>query len=267
MPELIEVERYRRAAAEILEVPVLEVDVVDRRMLRGAIAPEALTAALVGRSFRAARRRGKLLVLDTDAPGGAGPSLGLRFGMTGGLIVGGTPVIDRLRHSSATVGEQWVRFRMSFGDGRTLELHDPRRFASVWLDPDESVLGPDATEITLAGLRSALAGRGLPGPALKARLMDQSRLAGLGNLLADEILWRAALAPARPASGLSPTELRRLHRQLHATLDRLTEAGGSHLGELVPERHPGGRCPKDGAELSTGVVGGRTTWWCPRHQV
>jgi formamidopyrimidine-DNA glycosylase len=102
--------------------------------------------------------------------------------------------------------------------------------------------------------------------ALKARLLDQSRLAGVGNLIADEVLWRAGLAPARPANSLTANELRRLHRHVATGLADLIRRGGSHLGDLQPERRPGGHCPRDHAELSRGVVGGRTTWWCPRHQ-
>jgi formamidopyrimidine-DNA glycosylase len=138
----------------------------------------------------------------------------------------------------------------------------------VLLEPDEEALGPDAWQVTPAQLRSALAAR-LPssGPPLKARLQDQSRLAGVGNLLADEILWRAGLAPGRPSAGLTPAELRRLHRHLVGTLDELFERGGSHMGDLMPERRPGGHCPRDGEDLRHDTVGGRTTWWCPAHQV
>ena len=71
----------------------------------------------------------------------------------------------------------------------------------------------------------------------------------------------------RPAGNLSPNEVRRLHRHLAGTLDDLTERGGSHLGDLMGERHPGGVCPKDGTPLTRSTVGGRTSWWCPVHQV
>ena len=127
------------------------------------------------------------------------------------------------------------------------------------------MLGPDALTITLAQLRVALATRG-SGPPLKARLLDQSRVAGIGNLLADEILWRAGLAPGRPCGSLTDPELRRLQRHLRTTLRDLEARGGSHTGDLMAERRVGGRCPRDGAELVRGTFGGRTTWWCPVHQ-
>ena len=95
--------------------------------------------------------------------------------------------------------------------------------------------------------------------------MDQERLAGVGNLLADEILWRAGLAPGR-RTPLDEDELRDLHRAMRATLRQLTRRGGSHTGDLMEERHGEGRCPLDGTELRRETVGGRTTYWCPAHQ-
>jgi formamidopyrimidine-DNA glycosylase len=133
----------------------------------------------------------------------------------------------------------------------------------VQLDPYEDRLGPDALSITLASLRHALEGSTV---ALKARLLDQTRLAGVGNLVADEALWRASLSPLRPAGSLTPADIRRLHRHLRATLDDLLARGGSHMGDLLPARHPGGMCPRDGTPLVRATVGGRTTWWCPAHQ-
>ncbi len=106
---------------------------------------------------------------------------------------------------------------------------------------------------------------GATGP-LKARLTDQGRIAGIGNLVADELLWRASLAPQRPAGLLGAANLRRLHHHLRRTLSDLIERGGSHRGDVMPSRRPGGRCPRDGAALRRSVVGGRTSWWCPEHQ-
>ena len=131
------------------------------------------------------------------------------------------------------------------------------------LGPPEDRLGPDALTITAADLAAALDRSSAP---LKARLLDQGRLAGVGNLAADEVLWRAGLDPGRPAGTLRPVEIRALHEQLVATLSDLIAHGGSHTGELMAERRPGGACPKDGSPLVRRTVGGRTTWSCPRHQ-
>ena len=97
--------------------------------------------------------------------------------------------------------------------------------------------------------------------------MDQHRVAGLGNLLTDEILWRAGLDPAREARSLDDDEVRRLHRHIRPALDRMWARGGSHTGDLQDARQRGGVCPKDGTPLLRRTIGGRTTYSCPLHQV
>jgi formamidopyrimidine-DNA glycosylase len=263
VPEILEVERYRALAEKALDRRVSTAWMVDARYGRGGTTPHRLRAALVGRSFAAARRRGKLMLLDTDD----GPTLGVRFGMTGGLVVDGQQALDRLRYGPGVFDDKWVRARLGFDDGGHLLLHDPRRFGSLELAPDEDRLGPDALTATLADLRGALGvtSRAAPAAPLKARLMDQERLAGVGNLLADEILWRAGLDPAR-RTPLSDGEMRELHKALRATLRVLDRRGGSHMGDLMEERVDGGHCPRDGGELVRAQVGGRTTYWCPVHQ-
>jgi len=260
MPEILEVEVYRRLSEEAVGREIASIVVADPHCLTRQ-TPRGLRSALVGRRFVAARRIGKLMVLDTD-----GPSVGMRFGMTGGLVLDDRAAIDRLLYSAGRYSDQWVRCVFGFKDGGALSFHDPRRFGRVELGPDESVLGPDALTLTKAQLRRALAAGRPPGPALKARLLDQSAIAGIGNLLADEILWRAGLSPTRPSGALDDQELARLHRTITTTLRQLGTRGGSHTGDLMAERHPGGHCPKDGVELVGAAVGGRTTWWCPHHQ-
>ncbi len=262
MPELPEVEAYRRLAEGAVGRPVARAELGDRRFARGPGSPDHLVAALEGASFASARRHGKLLVLDLDGPV-AGRRLGVRFGMTGRLLLDGTAGVDRLVYSSDRDETGWDRFRVRFADGGSMVVRDPRLLGGVELDPDESALGPDALEVTAGELRRAL---GHSDVALKARLMDQRRLAGVGNLIADELLWRASLAPHRRSGSLTPAEHRRLHRHLRSTLDELMARGGSHTGDLMAERMPGGRCPRDGTELVRSTVGGRTSWWCPRHQ-
>lgn len=286
MPELAEVESYRKLAeGRALGREIVVVVAPDAWYLKGGLTAAALAPALEGRSFVEARRRGKVLLL---ASSGDGPVLGLRFGMSGRLLVDDIAGIEELWYASNREDVRWDRFAIEFADGGRLAMRDPRRLGGVTLDPSLARLGPDALTVTLAELRTALApGRGhgghraLPngdttGPgaaegaatrtSLKGRLMDQSRVAGVGNLAADEILWRAGLDPTRPASSLSDTELRRLHRHLRQTLRQLLERGGSHTGELMPQRRPGGRCPKDGTPLQRATVATRTTWWCPKHQ-
>ncbi len=260
MPELPEVEAYRALAATALHRPIASVDAPDAWFLKGGVDAGAVAGALTGRAFAAARRLGKLLLLDTTA---GGPVLGLRFGMTGRLLVDGRAGVDTLLYSSARELTAWERFVVRFADGGDLRVRDPRRLGGVVLDPDEERLGADALGISPGALRAALGTSAAP---LKARLMDQARLAGVGNLMADETLWRAGLDPRRAAGTLSASELRRLHRHLRGTVADLIARGGSHAGDLMPARVRGGTCPKDGAPLTRGKVGGRTTWWCPVHQ-
>lgn len=260
VPELPEVEVYRSlAASRALGRRITGVTADDSWFLKRTTAGE-VAAALVGHRFTAARRRGKLLLLDTDR---RAPVLGVRFGMTGRLVVDDTIAIDALLYSSTLARPDWDRFAVAFSGGGQLRVNDPRRLGGIELDPDEDALGPDALTITHDQLAAALARSGAP---LKARLMDQAHVAGIGNLCADELLWRAGLAPVRPARSLGRAQLRRLHEQVHRTLVDLSARGGSHTGDLMPERRPGGRCPRDGRALVRSTVGGRTSWWCPKHQ-
>ena len=316
MPELVEVESYRRLAESVVGRTVEEVVAEDDWYLKRGLTRAAVVSALTGRTITGTRRVGKLLLLDTGRPGvglgphapeeagvgapagtakpqelprpgvglgphapeeagvGApagtakpqehGPVLGLRFGMAGRLVIDGQPGVEWLLYTPKEILQRWDRFGLRFRGGGDLRMIDPRRLGGVELDPPESRLGPDALSVTPSALDRVLGTSTAP---LKARLMDQARLAGVGNLAADEALWRAGLDPARPAGSLSAAERRRLHRHLSQTLADLLAQGGSHTGLLVPHRQPGGLCPKDGTPLVRRTVGGRTTWSCPRHQV
>lgn len=259
MPELLEVEYYRRAAERAVGRRIAGVELPDAWFARALPSLDGLGALLVGDRVAATDRHGKLLLLEC----GRGPVLGLRFGMTGRLVVDGHAAIEKLEYASGRDDPAWERFALTFDDGGRLVVTDPRRLGSVSLDPDRSDLGPDAATVTVTELRRALAGTTT---SLKARLLDQSRLAGLGNLLVDEILWRAGLGPLRPAGGLDTAEVRRLHRHLQATITELDGRGGSHTGDLFPARRPGGRCPRCDGSLRRDRAGGRTTVWCEHDQ-
>lgn len=258
MPELIEVETYRQQATSVVGRTITELVAPDAWYLKGTTADE-LAGALVGQTVAAARRIGKLLVLDLND----GTRLGLRFGMTGRLVVDGAVAIDRLLYSSPRDAPGWDRFGLRFADpGGDLVMRDPRRLGGISLEPDEAHLGVDATGVTADELGAALRGS----RALKATLLDQSRIAGLGNLLVDETLWRAGLDPAVPTSALGDADVAMLSGMIRSTVAELTERGGSHTGDLQTARSPGGRCPRDGVLLDRRSIGGRTTVSCPRHQ-
>jgi formamidopyrimidine-DNA glycosylase len=259
VPELIEVEQYRIAALGAVGHVIDAVDVRDPAYTRGGIDAGTLGDALVGSTIVSAGRHGKVLLLDTDRE----HSIALRFGMTGRLLVDGSSPIERLEYSPAGTREEWVRFRLVLDDGRDVAVVDPRRLGSVALDPDLSNLGPDAASVSLRELRAVV---GRSSVAVKARLLDQFALAGVGNLIADEVLWRAGIDPARSSRDLDDEELRRLHRELRGTIRRLTRRGGSHTGDLQEARHRGSLCPRCGAMLDRRTIGGRTTYSCPREQ-
>ena len=218
-----------------------------------------MRAALKGRELTAARRRGKLILVDTDS----GAVLGMHLGMSGRVLIDGEAAGDPLVYASNRAVSAWHRFGLRFADGGSLYLRDPRRLGAVELDPDEERLGPDALDVPLPYLRDVLSRSRAP---VKAVIMDQSRIVGLGNLLCDEALWRAGVDPARVADTLTDDDVRRLHRAIRDTLRILGRRGGSHTGDLTSQREPGAHCPKDGAPLQRRTVGGRTTYSCPLHQ-
>ena len=272
MPELPEVESARtvieRAALEREIVGVDDSDTYECRPHR----PGEIRAAMLGRQFTAVHRRGKSMWLDTSGNGGSaapGPALGIHLGMSGKIVIAGG------RGGDIEGGDYWergrtsgdyrfTRFSVMFADGESLLLIDPRRLGRVRLDPPVDALGPDAREISRAQFSAAFA-RGTA-PA-KARLLDQDAIAGIGNLLADEILWQARVHPGRPVGSLSSAEEERLRRATHAVIETAIRGGGVHTLELIPARHKGGTCPRDHVPLHTGIYGGRTSWWCPAEQV
>jgi formamidopyrimidine-DNA glycosylase len=249
VPELPEVERARALVAERgLGRRIVAVDDCDSYVCRPH-APGELAAALVGRRLVTANRIGKTMWFETDDEG---PDLGLHLGMAGRIVFDEPPAANR-----------WDRFSLGFSDGGRLALHDKRRLGRAVLEPDLSRLGPDAGEATRAEVRERVGQGEAP---LKARLLDQSVLAGIGNLLADETLWQARLSPARPAGDLSDGELDVLRRSLRAAIRAAIRHGGVHTGRLMPARRRGGHCPRCGSALRRDTIGGRTTWWCPEEQ-
>jgi formamidopyrimidine-DNA glycosylase len=272
MPELPEVEIARRLIADqALHRLIVDVDDSDSYVARPH-SPGELRSALTGRSLTAAHRRGKTIWLDTsgtgDAATPAGPELGLHLGMSGRIVVtrpdgsvaeGGDPY----RYRARAPRPAWNRFALAFADGGSLVLLDPRRLGRVRLNPDIGALGPDAAQVTPAEFRALITKGTAP---VKARLLDQSKIAGVGNLLADEILWQARVSPLARAGDLSSAQVNRLYRALKSVLESATAKGGAHTGQIFAARHPGGTCPRDGAPMVHGTVGGRSTWWCSREQ-
>jgi formamidopyrimidine-DNA glycosylase len=277
VPELPEVEIARTLIADqALHRRIVDVDDSDSYVARPH-APGDLRSALAGRSLTAAHRRGKTMWLETSPADDAtaddatapGPELGIHLGMSGRIVVtapdgtvseGGDPN----RYNTRPRNPVWNRFTLRFADGGSLVLLDPRRLGRVRLDPDIAALGPDATQVSRAQFRDLITKGTI---AVKARLLDQSKIAGIGNLLADEILWQAKVSPLARVNSLTPVQVGRLFRALQKVVDAAIASGGAHTGDMIAARHPGGTCPRDGAPMVHGIVGGRSTWWCSREQV
>lgn len=264
MPELPEVESARAVIERsALDRQIVAVDDTDQFVCRPH-APGQISSALVGTRLSAAHRQGKSLWCDTAD----GPVLGIHLGMSGKIVIAAadgteTDGGDHWEYGRVPGDYRFSRFALTFADGSTLRLVDPRRLGRIRLEPPLEELGPDAATITAPQFAAAVAGGRTP---VKARLLDQHALAGVGNLLADQILWRADLNPARPVSTLTGAERKLLYRALRQTINEALRNGGVHTLPLMDHRRPGGRCTRDGATLTCTKVGGRTTYWCPVHQ-
>jgi formamidopyrimidine-DNA glycosylase len=267
MPELPEVETVRRRLSSCL--PDLVVDQVTVNDPSVSLQSEAaLRGALRGRRVVALRRRGKYLIVELD-----GVLLVVHLRMTGRLVFAPEP------------GARAPRFVARFAPGADLYFYDTRRFGRVWaVEPaaeDEffAALGPEpfSPRFSATYLRDSLRGRATP---LKSFLLDQRRLAGVGNIYADEALFRAGLNPLRRAGTLAPGEAARLHDALLETLQAGIDHNGSSIDTFVgPEGDRGafqeilnvyGRagepCRICGAAVRKVELGGRGTHFCPRCQ-
>jgi len=246
MPELPEAERARQQIERALGREIVAVDDTDVYVCRPH-APGEIASALIGRTLTKANRRGKFLWAETDG----GPDLGLHLGMAGRIVLDEEPI-------------GWDRFILEFADGGRLALRDKRRLGRAVVEPDFAHVGPDAAEVSRDVFRARV-GRGtMP---IKARLLDQKSIAGVGNLLADETLWQARISPRREAGSLSVEELDHLRRELRKATRNAIRLGGVHTGEFIPFRKRGAACPRCGTTLERATIGGRTTFWCPKEQV
>ena len=274
MPELPEVETVRRRLLTCLPgLVVRDVLVHDARVCD--LAEDDLRATMVGRRITTLRRRGKYLLIDLGAaPGAPGDRLLIvHLRMTGQLLFKPEP------------GARPARFMISLEPATELHFADVRRFGRLWsLDPAEedaffTGMGPEPFSASFdAGyLHSAMAGRRAP---LKAFLLDQRRIAGVGNIYADEALFRARLHPLRAAGSVGPREARRLHAALLETLQAGIDHEGSSIESFIDPAGERGSvqeilnvyqrtaepCRVCGTPVERLVVGGRGTHYCPHCQ-
>lgn len=272
MPELAEVEFFRKrwalpgTGAVIHRVHVH----ADRKVFRGTDAP-ALQQALTGRPLGPSQTAAKQMLFRAGEHGW----LGIHLGMTGELFPA-PPTLEPGRHDHLVL----------FQKERALVFRDPRMFGRVLFH--EGSTAPDwwrriappilSAAFTLDAVTAFLQRRRRS--PLKAVLLQQERFPGVGNWMADEILWRAALHPARPAGKLTPAEVRRLWRECRQVcrqaLAVIAGKGDQMPADLnvgIPRSwlflhrwRDGGRCPRTGGPLARATIGGRTTCWSPARQ-
>ncbi|WP_284197124.1 bifunctional DNA-formamidopyrimidine glycosylase/DNA-(apurinic or apyrimidinic site) lyase [Chitinimonas prasina] len=273
MPELPEVETTRRGIAAAMDGAVLQGAVVREARLRWPVPPD-LAERVAGLGVQRIWRRAKYLLLDI----GHGHLI-LHLGMSGSLrvVAADTPPakhdhVDLLFHRA---GRQYA-----------LRYRDPRRFGALLWQPGELFahpllchLGPEPLEadFTAAYLKQMLLGKQA---AIKLAIMDNHIVVGVGNIYANEALFRAGIRPSRPASKLSRPDCQRLVAAIQATLTEAIAAGGSTLRDFVDsEGKPGyfqqryfvyGRdeqpCLQCGNPIRSGRLGQRSTYWCMQCQ-
>ena len=260
MPELPDVEVFKRYLdATALHQEIEGIAVSDERVLAD-VSPQSLGRRLKGHALAETRRHGKHLFARADGAGW----LRLHFGMSGFLRY--------FKREDKRPGH--VRFEMAFTNGFCLAYDCRRLLGEVgWADSPEAFaqageLGPDAlNDLDADRLRELLAGRrGM----LKAALMDQSLVAGIGNVYSDEILFQARLHPRTPVGDLAKKDFARLFEALQKVLQAAIEAQADPQklpdGYLIPHRGKEGQCPRCGGPLEKIAVSGRKGYVCPKCQ-
>ena len=278
MPELPEVESARRIATKVAQGRrIVEARCADDPIVFEGVAPARFRRALVGRRVRGVRRHGKHLWFELDRR----PWPCLHFGMTGGFHTApGAPRV-KLKSSRKRPDHAWpprfTKLHLVFDDGGELVLADARRLGRIRLrqdpahEPPISLLGFDAHRAlpVSARFRELVRHRGAP---LKALLLDQGFAAGVGNWIADEVLYQARLDPRRRASSLSDAEIERMRSALRHVMDKAVRLSNDSdrypRGWLFHRRW--GKNPRavtrTGERIRHITVGGRTTAWVPTRQ-
>lgn len=264
MPELPEVESARRRVAKAVRGrKVRSAEAVDDPIVFRGITGRRFAAALSGRRVKAVGRRGKHLWLELDRR----PWPSFHFGMTGSFAI----------YDEPAKRPRFWRLEVVFAGGVRLAFSDARRFGRIRLlhdpaaEPPISRLGADPL-LEPPAARALAATLGRRRAPLKAVLLDQSVFAGVGNWVADEILYQARLSPLRPAASLTAAEIARLRRALLAVVKRAVLVGADSgrfprawLFHARWGRTPGAKTAR-GEAIVHATVGGRTTAWVPSRQ-
>jgi formamidopyrimidine-DNA glycosylase len=266
MPELPEVETIKNEIAPVvLGHKIKSVEVLWDGMVKQPSVKE-FCIKITGRTIEKITRRGKYLFLHLDKNG----ILMMHMKMTGSLLI-------NPEHS------RFTRAVLHLDDGTAIHFSDPRKFARMWLEKDESAvldkLGPEPLDedFSVKTLAEILKKRAAP---VKAVILDQAIISGIGNMYADEALYDARIHPAKPAEKLTPAEVKRLHASIRKVLLKGIEKKGASVRDYVrPDGEPGTahndfvvahgtgkNCPVCGGSIQRIVVRGRGTYLCPKCQ-
>ena len=279
MPELPEVETVRRTIENALVgKKIVEAEVVPDDIVLKGHSHELVKSAILGRTVTAAGRKGKYFWFELDQK----PWLFAHLGMAGWLRELGEPTIRLREHGSAPMEDEtgrprFLKMMLTAEDGRRIAMTDGRRLSRIWLceSPDKdaaiSKLGPDCfLELPSAEeIHQKLAKKQAP---VKAILLDQAIFAGIGNWIADEVLYMAAIRPSRLGSSLSLKETEALHSAIQRVVGYAVKVGADK--EQFPDTwlfHSrwGGKKGDDiieGEAIIREQIGGRTTAWVPTRQ-
>lgn len=259
MPELPDVEVFKQYLdATSLHQKIKRASVRSKKVLRRA-SKSAVERRLAGKRFQATQRHGKYLFVRVDKDGW----LILHFGMTGFLKY----------YKNGSQQPPHARLLVDFADGYQLAFDDQRMLGRVdWTkDPSEYArvqgLGPDAFDLSPSEFREAISDSRA---AVKSALMDQSRIAGVGNMYSDEILFAAAIQPQVKANRLSEPSTKRLYKAMKKVLHKAIEcrADPSRLPRsyLLVHRGEDDKCPRCGRKSKRTKISGRTAYYCAKDQ-
>lgn len=272
MPELPEVETYRRDLEKLVVGKTVDAVAVSGHRTVRRHAPDVLTDTLTGARIASTNRRGKFLVLELESK----KAVVIHLRMSGQLRWLGSSDQPKLKHTHVVVG---------FSDDTEVHFVDPRTFGEWWVSspdlPELWHIGPDALVSSAQdwNLAERLARRKA---SIKSLLLNQQIIAGLGNIYVDEVLWRSGIRADRPGADLSAKELDRLSRAISGVLAAAVEARGSTLadrqyvdifgepGSYQNQHHVYARaaepCHRCAGIIERVRLGGRSSHFCPGCQ-
>lgn len=259
MPELADVEVYRQYLNATTLHQAIEHTHVESSDILADTTPQALGRALKDNQFNSTRRHGKYLFIELHNGGW----LVMHFGMTGSLEYFGA---DKK-------APDHTRLLLSFKNGHRLAYVAPRKLGRITLTDaprtfiDAHDLGPDALALSPAEFKQLAEGRR---GGVKAWLMDQQTIAGIGNIYSDEILFQARIHPKTRVGALDEKALDTLYHKMHKVFDAAIKARADPEqmpdSFLLPHREKGGKCPNCSGKIKKISISGRNGWYCPACQ-